>query len=130
MTGQASSFPQEIQKTIILNASPSATWQALTHPALMNKWMSEYPLEILTNWQVGQPFIIRGNWHDTSFENKGLVLQFEPEQRLAYSHLSSLSGLPDTIENRSVVPIGFPFFVVKYSNFRQSAFVWQQLNDR
>ena len=92
-----------VSKTVYINAPTSVTWDALTNPELMKKWMSETEINILTDWQVGHPFIIRGSLHRVKFENKGTVLQFEPEKILQYSHLSSLSRLPDKLENYSII---------------------------
>ena len=65
--------------------------------------MSENEIEIITDWQVGRPMVIRGNLHGIKFENNGTVLQFEPENILRYNHLSSLSRLSDKTENYSVI---------------------------
>ncbi|RYE25323.1 MAG: SRPBCC domain-containing protein [Sphingobacteriales bacterium] len=92
------SYPP-FQKTILINASPAAVWQALTYPELMQQWMSETPFEILTTWEVGSSFSITGPWYKSKFENQGKVLQFQPERVLSYSHLSSLSRLPFTDAN-------------------------------
>ena len=86
---------KRITKTITINASPTTVWAALTEPAIMQQWMAEGEIEIRTNWQIGQPMIIWGHLHRGKFENKGQVLQFQPEQLLQYTHLSSLSRLPD-----------------------------------
>jgi len=99
-----------ISKTIHINAPTSVVWDTLTQPELMKKWMSETDIDILTDWRVGNPFIVRGLLHRVKFENKGTVLQFEPEKILQYSHLSSLSRLPDepksyTILEFSLTPI-------------------------
>ena len=88
-------------KTITINAPTSKVWEALTNPELMKKWMSETEIHIITDWKVGSPFTIRGNLHGIKFENKGKVLQFEPEKVLQYTHLSSISRLPDKSENYS-----------------------------
>lgn len=93
------STEQTFTKTVHINAPISTVWQALTVPEQMHKWMSENELHVITDWQVGQPMIIRGKLHGAKFENKGTVLQFEPEQVLAYSHLSSASRLPDQPES-------------------------------
>lgn len=84
-----------ITKTITINAPPATVWAALTEPAIMQQWMAEEEIEILTNWQIGQPMLIRGHLHRIKFENKGQVLQYQPERLLQYTHLSSLSRLPD-----------------------------------
>jgi hypothetical protein len=37
------------------------------------------------------------------FENKGIILKYLKERILSYSHLSSVSRLPDNIENYTVI---------------------------
>lgn len=96
-------FGQPIHKSVIINAGPSKVWNALTYPELMKQWMAETPIEIITDWKVGSPITIEGPWYKTGFKNLGTILQFEPERILAYSHLSSLSRLPDTIENYTIL---------------------------
>lgn len=93
---------QPFNKTIIIEAHTSEVWQALTTPALMQQWMSETPIEVITTWQVGTPFTISGPWYKSKFENYGKVLQYVPERMLSYSHLSSLSRLPLTDENACI----------------------------
>lgn len=90
------------QKTVTINTSPAKVWQALTTPALMQQWMSETPIEVQTTWETGSSLSISGPWYKSKFENYGKVLQFEPEQVLSYSHLSSLSHLPMAEENHCV----------------------------
>lgn len=90
-------------KTIHINAPASEVWTALTNLELMKKWISETDIQIITDWKVGSPIIMRGNLHGVKFENKGMVLQFEPERILEYNHLSSLSRLPDKPENYAVI---------------------------
>ena len=91
-----------VSKTVRINAPTSKVWEALTDPDLMKKWMSETEIHIFTDWKVGNPFVIRGRLHGINFENWGTVLQFEPENTL-HSHLSSLSRLPDQLENYSIL---------------------------
>jgi uncharacterized protein YndB with AHSA1/START domain len=93
-------------KTIHINAPISKVWDTLTTPELMKKWMSETEIDIITDWSVGSSILIRGRLHRIKFENKGTVLQFEPEKTLQYSHLSSLSRLPDKPESYSVFEFG------------------------
>lgn len=67
----------------------------------MKQWMldTDMEMEISSNWTVGSPIRMQGTMHGIAFENVGQILQFEPEQVLQYSHLSSLSQLPDTAES-------------------------------
>ena len=98
--------------TVTMNGSQSKIWKTLTDPELMIMWMGDKELElkVQTSWEVGSPFSVHG-FHHVRFENKGIVLHFQPEQKLSYSHLSSFSRLPDRQENYSVLefiltPIG------------------------
>lgn len=90
-------------KTVTINATPEKVWQALTEPASMQRWMGELEIDIVTTWQVGSPFIIRGAMYKKLFETLGTVLVFQPLQTLSYSHLSSLSRLADKRENYTVL---------------------------
>jgi uncharacterized protein YndB with AHSA1/START domain len=92
-------------KTIEIEAPTFKVWAALTQPELMKKWMAdaETEINILTDWIVGDPIIMRGKLHRMKFENKGRVLQFEREKILQYSHLSSLSRLPDEPNSYSIL---------------------------
>lgn len=95
---------QRIDKTIQIKASLSVVWNTLTNPDLMSQWMGEpeMGLEILTDWKVGSAIIIRG-FHHVKFENRGTVLEFEPNRVLKYDYLSSTSQLPDKQENHTVI---------------------------
>ena len=59
-------------------------------------------VKIITDWKVGNVIIIKG-FHHIQFENKGTVLQFEPNKILQYNYLSSLSQLPDEPGNYSII---------------------------
>jgi uncharacterized protein YndB with AHSA1/START domain len=105
-------------KTIQINAPIAQVWDTLTAPELMKKWMSETEIQILTDWKVGSPILIRGRLHGIKFENKGTVLQFEPQKILQYSHLSSISRLPDQPESYSI----FEFQVASLGNLTTLTF--------
>jgi hypothetical protein len=62
----------------------------------------EFQLEIITDWQLHAPIVIRG-FHHAHFENKGEILHIEEGKRLSYSHLSNISRLPDTPENYCIL---------------------------
>ena len=85
-----------LEQTILIDAPAKAVWDSLTQASSMKQWMGEpeMAIEIESDWTVGGPIIVRG-FHHEPFENRGLVLAFEPAARLAYTHLSSLSRLAD-----------------------------------
>lgn len=94
---------RSFQKIITITANPQRVWAALTIPEQMKHWMAETDLDIKTNWQIGGPITVLGEAHHTYFENKGRVLEYQPEHTLQYSHLSSLSGLPDKPGNYTLL---------------------------
>jgi uncharacterized protein YndB with AHSA1/START domain len=123
-----------IDKSVLVKAPAKAVWKHITDLSLMTKWSGEpdMQLEIVTSWEVGSPFIIRG-FHHLRFENKGTVLVYSPERLLSYNFLSSLSRLPETDENRSVVrftltPLGEDTLLsLNITNF-PTATIYQHLN--
>jgi len=60
------------QHCAVIDAPPSAVWDALTRPALMAMWMGdrETGVEVETSWVVGAPIIVRG-FHHAHFVNTG-----------------------------------------------------------
>jgi uncharacterized protein YndB with AHSA1/START domain len=103
-TGNPSIEQNEFSKVVSIDAPASFVWRALTTPALMKKWMMpDGELQIITDWEVGSPLSIRGHMNGKDFENRGKVLQYEFEKTLQYSHLSSISRLPDRPENYSII---------------------------
>lgn len=90
---------EPIYKSTTVNASPAKVWKALTNPELMKKWMLDDDIDIITNWEIGSPVVIKGTLHWVYFEDIGTVLKFETEKTLQYTHLSSLSKLADEKQN-------------------------------
>ena len=95
---------QSYEQTVLINAPASAVWDSLTQSQLMKEWMGEpgLAIEVETDWVVGGPIVVQG-FHHRPFENIGTVLEFEPMARLAYTHLSSLSRLPDVPANHTTL---------------------------
>jgi uncharacterized protein YndB with AHSA1/START domain len=98
---------QIISKTIDINAPASTVWAALTEPAIMKSWMTEFEMDIISSWQPNTPLIVRGNLHGIPYENKGTILQSEPESVLQYTYWSSLSQHADIPENYSLITFQF-----------------------
>ncbi len=90
-------------KSIIIHSYIQAVWDALIVPEAMQQWMSEFPIEVKTNWEVGQPITITGALYKKPFQNNGTVLAFDKERKLSYTHLSSISRLPNEPASYSVL---------------------------
>lgn len=91
------------RKSVTIAASPVCVWAALTEPAQMREWMFSSPIEVVTDWVVGGPIAMSGDLHGVPFTNLGVVLAFEPLTVLRYSHLNSVSRLPDTPDNHALI---------------------------
>ena len=97
-------FPQRIEKRILIDANPSTVWAYLTVPAFMKAWMGdeEMQIDIICDWKTGGSFVIKG-FHHEQFENRGTILQLDPESVFSYAYLSSLSGLEDETKNYTTI---------------------------
>jgi uncharacterized protein YndB with AHSA1/START domain len=90
--------------TVTIDSGVDEVWNSLTKPDLMAEWMGEPDFEITvdTDWRVNSTISIQG-FHHVKFENTGTVLEYKTEKKLKYTHLSSLSRLPDKPENHSIL---------------------------
>ena len=89
------------QATTLVNAPASKVWDALTNPGLIKQYL--YGTEVTSDWKVGSPITYRGEWEGKSYEDKGEILQIEPDKLLISTFWSSLAGLPDLPENYKTV---------------------------
>jgi uncharacterized protein YndB with AHSA1/START domain len=89
---------------VTINSEPVKVWTTLTDLELMRQWLGEpeMKIEVQTDWKINTTIFIRG-FHHIKFENKGIVLQYDRLKKLSYSHLSSISRLPDKPENYSIL---------------------------
>ncbi|GAA5190412.1 hypothetical protein GCM10023346_07380 [Arthrobacter gyeryongensis] len=83
--------------TITIHASADRVWSVLTDPQAIKEFM--FGTEVLTDWSVGGPIAWRGVWKGKDYEDKGVILEFEPGKRLVNTHFSPLSGQDDAPEN-------------------------------
>lgn len=90
------SIEQRFEQTVVIDAPTWVVWESLVRAERMKEWMGEpeMEIEVETDWTIGGPILTRG-FHHARFENRGVVLRFEPPKKLSYTHLSSLSRLPD-----------------------------------
>ena len=86
-----------IELEFTFNASPEKVWEALTSPTLIKQYF--FGTDLSCSWQVGAPITWRGEWEGTTYEDKGTVLEFEPNRYLKYNYWSSFSGKEDKPEN-------------------------------
>jgi uncharacterized protein YndB with AHSA1/START domain len=83
--------------SVTVEASPSRVWAVITDPAATREFM--FGTELATDWSVGGPITWSGSWEGRDYEDKGVVLEVEPDRKLVYTHFSPLSGEEDKPEN-------------------------------
>jgi uncharacterized protein YndB with AHSA1/START domain len=89
--------------TVTIDAPIAKVWDGLVNPALIKTYMAG--AEVDTDWKEGSPIVWKGEWKGKPFEDKGRILEIEPERHLKYSHFSPLSGAPDKPESYHTVTI-------------------------
>lgn len=87
--------------TTTISTSPETVWEGLTNPDLIEQYF--FGAEVITEWEKGSSIVFRGEYEGESYEDKGEILEFDPEKRLVYTHWSPLSGEPDRPENYHTV---------------------------
>ena len=91
MTGHIATAETEI------DAPAKRVWEALTDPDEIEKYM--FGSRVATDWQPGSEITWKGEYEGKPFEDKGEILEVEPERRLKLTHFSPLSGDEDVPEN-------------------------------
>lgn len=80
-----------------IDAPPDRVWAALTDPEQIKQYM--FGSEVETDWKPGSPIVWKGEYEGERFEDKGEIVEVEPERRLKVTHFSPLSGDEDVPEN-------------------------------
>lgn len=88
-------FKSTYQTTI--SAPIEKVWDALINPEIIKQYFFGSNQE--TDWKIGSQILWTGEYEGTPYTDKGVVLEFSPNKKLAYSYLSSWSGLEDKPEN-------------------------------
>ncbi|HEY4385889.1 MAG TPA: SRPBCC family protein [Ktedonobacteraceae bacterium] len=82
---------------ITINAPASRVWAALTKPELVKQW--QYGADVITDWQKGSSIVYRNEWEDTIYEQKGTILEIEPDKLVRYTLFAPRPDLEDKPEN-------------------------------
>jgi uncharacterized protein YndB with AHSA1/START domain len=61
--------------------------------------------DVVSDWKERSPIVWKGEWQGKKYEDKGVILELEPQRLISYSHFSPLSGLPDVPENYHTVTV-------------------------
>jgi uncharacterized protein YndB with AHSA1/START domain len=82
---------------IDVDASPAQVWAALTDPEQIKRYM--FGSEVATDWREGSEIIWKGEYEGKKYEDRGQIIEVEPQRRLKMTHFSPLSGQEDRPEN-------------------------------
>jgi uncharacterized protein YndB with AHSA1/START domain len=80
-----------------IDAPPEKVWRALTDPKQIEEYM--FGSQVETDWKPGSRIVWRGEYEGKQYEDKGEIVEIEPNRRLKVTHFSPLSGLEDIPEN-------------------------------
>ena len=80
-----------------IDASPAEVWAALTDPEQIKEYM--FGSQVVTDWKQGSPIVWKGEYEGKKYEDKGEIVEIEPERSLKVTHFSPLSGKEDRPEN-------------------------------
>ncbi|MEI6290366.1 MAG: SRPBCC domain-containing protein [Chloroflexota bacterium] len=86
---------------IIINAPAAKVWEALIKPEMIKQYL--FGTEVTTDWEIGSPITYRGIWQGKAYEDKGVVVEVVPGEKLVSTFWSALSGLLDVPENYKTV---------------------------
>ena len=89
--------------TEIINAPVAEVWKALVTPDVIKRYM--FGVTVVADWREGGVIVWKGEWKGQPYEDRGVILVFEPEKALSYTHYSPLSGLSDAPEHYHTVNI-------------------------
>lgn len=85
----------------IIKAPIDKVWEALTNPKIVKQYFFGTNQE--TDWNVGSKISWTGEYEGTPYVDKGVVLEYLPNEKLSYSYLSSWIVLEDRPENYLLV---------------------------
>ncbi|MGH3667350.1 MAG: SRPBCC domain-containing protein [Acidimicrobiia bacterium] len=69
-----------------ISATPAQVWTALTDPEQIQKYM--FGTHVETDWRRGSQIVWKGEYEGRAYEDKGEIVEIEPERRLTVIHFN------------------------------------------
>lgn len=76
--------------TVTIDAPAARVWDALVNPKTIKQYM--FGTDVVSDWKKGGSITWKGEFQGKKYEDKGTILEIEPERKLRYTHVSNLSG--------------------------------------
>lgn len=86
---------------IEIDAPAALVWAALTDPDQIAKYM--FGAKVETDWRPGSVITWSGEYQGRAYQDKGEIVEVEPERLLKVTHFSPLTGQEDKPENYHTV---------------------------
>lgn len=91
------------RQSLAINAPIAKVWDALVNPAMIKQYL--FGTNAVSDWKEGSPILFQGEWEGKTYEDKGVILRFQPQRLLEYTYFSSFSKRPDVPESYSTITI-------------------------
>ena len=88
-------------QSIRINAPRSKVWDALTNPEMIKRYF--FGIDVRCDWEEGDPIFYRGEWKGQRFEERGNIVNIEPEEYLLINFWDTSFLLPDYLQNYKVL---------------------------
>lgn len=92
-------YPSRVTRSY--DAPLGKVWEALTTPSLIKEYM--FNTRCNCAWTVGSPITWNGSFNGKEYEDKGMILKFEPTHTLQYTYYTASTGLADVPSNYHIV---------------------------
>lgn len=89
--------------TATVHAPRGSVWQALVDPAAIKQYM--FGADVVSDWHEGSPIVWKGEWKGKPYQDKGVILRVQPNEKLEYTHYSPLTGKPDVPDSYHTVTV-------------------------
>ena len=90
--------------TTTVDAPVTKVWDALVNPRTIKQYM--FGTDVASDWKKGSTITWKGEFQGRKYEDKGTILEIEPERKLRYTHVSNLSPGEEHTVTVEVTPRG------------------------